>query len=225
MFKEQDKKLMKIVRMLAASAIFAAIATLPAYAQGTRPAPTTPPRPTASPAPTSTANVAVPDTKIAFVNTEAFAEEKDGINRFVSALQVLGREFKIKQDELVGIQNRMRQIVTDIETLKKAPVVSEASIQAKQDDGERLQREYEYKQKDYEALSQKRYREVVGPVSADIGKELDAFRKERGLTMILDVTKLLPAILSAKEEMDITRAFITYYNSKNPVAASTPAPK
>lgn len=216
---------MKIVRMLTASAIFAAIAVLPAYAQGTRPAgTTTPARPATSPAPT-TANVTVPDSKIAFVNTEAFGDDKEGINRFVNAGQSLQRDLKPKQDELVGLQNRMRQIATDIETLRKTPVASEASIQTKQDEGERLQREFEYKQKDYEAWSQKRYRDIVGPVSADIGKELDAFRKDHGITMVLDVTKLLPAILSAKEEMDITRPFIAYYNAKNPATASAPAPK
>jgi Skp family chaperone for outer membrane proteins len=216
---------MKTVRMLAASAILAAIATLPAYAQGTRPAgTTTPSRPTA-PAATNTANVAVPESKIAFVNTEAFSAEKDGINRYVSTLQVLQRDLKPRQDELAGLQNRIRQLGTDIETLKKAPVVSDASIQAKQDEGERLAREYEYKEKDFQALSQKRYRDIVGPVSVDIGKELDTFRKDHGLTMILDVTKLLPAILSAREEMDITRSFIAYYNAKNPVTASAPTPK
>jgi len=216
---------MKTVRVLAASTILAAIAALPAYAQVTRPGgATTPPRPTTSPAP-NTANFAVPVTKIAFVNTEIFADEKDGINRFVSALQTLQREFKPKQDDLQSLQTRMRQIVTDIENLRKASVVSEASIQTKQDEGERLQREYEYKQKDYEALSQKRYRDIVGPVSLDIGKEIDAFRKDHGLTVILDVTKLLPAIVSATEEMDITRPFIAYYNAKNPVTASAPAPK
>jgi Skp family chaperone for outer membrane proteins len=119
----------------------------------------------------------------------------------------------------------MRQISADIENLSKSPVVSQTSVQNKQDESERLQREYEYKQKDYEAWSKKRYRELVGPVTLEIGKELDAFRKDRGLTMILDVTKLLPAILSAKEEMDITRPFIAYYNAKNPVIASSPAPK
>lgn len=214
---------MKIVRMLAAAVILAAIATLPAYAQGTRPT-TTPPRPTASPA-TNTTNLAVPDARIAFVNTEAFAEEKDGITRFVNALQSLQREFKPKQDDLLGIQAKIRQVATDIENLNKASVVAPATIQVKQEDGERLQREFEYKQKDYDALSQKRYREVVGPVSADIGKELDAFRKDHGFTMILDVTKLLPAILSFKDEMDITRAFIAYYNAKNPATASSPPPK
>lgn len=211
--------------MLAALAIFAAIAALPAYAQGTRPAgtTTTPARPAASPAP-NTANITVPDSKIAFINTESFSDEKDGINRYVSTLQALQRDLKPKQDELVGLQNRLRQISTDIENLKKSPA-AEASIEAKQDEGQKLQRELEYKQKDFEAVSQKRYRDIVGPVSVDIGKELDAFRKDHGITMILDVTKLLPAILSAKEEMDITRPFIAYYNAKNPATASATAPK
>ena len=215
---------MKTARILAASAILAATAALPACAQGTRAGgTTTTPRQTSSPA-TNTADVAIPDTKIAFINTEAFGE-KDGINRFLNALQTLQREFKPKDDDLVSLQTRMRQISTDIENLNKSPAVSQASIQNKQDEGERLQREYEYKQKDYEAWSKKRYRELVGPVSADIGKELDAFRKDRGLTIILDVTKLLPAILSAREEMDVTRSFIAYYNTKNPVTASSPSPK
>jgi Skp family chaperone for outer membrane proteins len=215
---------MKTVRILAASAILSAIAALPAHAQGTPPGgTTTTTRSTASPA-TNTADVAIPDAKIAFINTEAFGE-KDGINRFVNAVQTLQREFKPKEDDLLSLQTRMRQISTDIENLSKSPVVSQASVQNKQDEGERIQREYEYKQKDYEAWSKKRYRELVGPVSLEIGKELDAFRRDRGLTMILDVTKLLPAILSAKEEMDITRSFIAYYNAKYPVTASSPAPK
>ena len=215
---------MKTVRILAASAILAAAAALPAHAQGTRPGgTTTTSRPTSSPA-ANRAEVAISDAKIGFINTEAFGE-KDGINRFVNAIQTLQREFKPKDDDLLSLQTRMRQISTDIENLNKSPVVSPASVQNKQDEGERLQREYEYKQKDYEAWSKKRYRELVGPVSADIGKEFDAFRKDRGLTMILDVTKLLPAILSAKEDMDVTRSFIAYYNAKNPVTASSPAPK
>jgi Skp family chaperone for outer membrane proteins len=214
---------MKTVRMIAVCAILAAIATLPAYAQAARPSPSpTPARPTSAPATTPSANpanVAVPDAKIAFINTEAFPDEKTGINRFVSAMQILQREFKPKQDELLGLQARIRQIATDIENLNKAAIVSPTSIQAKQEEGERFQREFEYKQKDYEALSQRRYREVVGPVSTDIGKELDAFRKANGISIILDVTKLLPAILSAREEMDITRPFIAYYNAKNPAPA------
>lgn len=212
---------MKIVRIVAASAIVAAIAALPAYAQGTRPAGSpTPAGPAAAPA-TTPANVAVPDSKIAFVDTEAFNDEKAGIGRFVTALQSLQREFKPRQDEMLALQAKLQQLAKDIDTLRKAAVVDPRSVQAKQEEGAQLERQLKYKKDDYDAAMQKRYREVVGPVSADIGKELDAFAAQRGITMILDVSKLLPAILTAKQEMDITRAFIVYYNSKNPTAAAT----
>jgi Skp family chaperone for outer membrane proteins len=210
---------MKIVRIVAASAILAAIAALPTYAQGTRLAGSpTAPGPATSPAP---ANVAVPDSKIAFVDTEAFDDEKAGIGRFVTAIQSLQREFKPRQDEMLALQAKLQQLAKDINTLNKAAVVDPRSVQAKQEEGGQLERQLKYKKDDYDAAMQKRYREVVGPVSADIGKELDAFAAQRGITMILDVSKLLPAILTAKQEMDITRAFITYYNSKNPTAAAT----
>ena len=218
---------MKIVRMLAASAIFAAIAALPAFAQGTRPATAnpTPARPAATTPATTPASVAVPESKIAFVNTEAFGDQTNGIGRFVGALQSLQREFKPRADELQAIQTKIQQVSKDIETLSKATVVDPKSIQAKQDEGGRLEREFKYKKEDYDAAMQKRYREVVGPVSIDIGNELDAFANQRGITMILDVSKLLPAVLTAKEEMDITRAFITYYNSKNPATAAATPPR
>ena len=216
---------MKIVRMLAASAVVAAIAAIPLYAQGTRPAGTTP-RPAASPATsTAPANIAVPESKIAFVNTEAFADEKAGIARFVVALQTLQREFKPKTDEMLAIEARMQQLAKDIETLSKNPLADQKPIQAKQEEGGRLERERKYKKEDYDAAAAKRYRDLVDPVSADIGKELDAFRKDHGITIILDVTKLLPAILSADGEMDITLPFIAYYNARHPVTASSPAPK
>ena len=216
---------MKIVRIVTVSVFLAAFAALPAYAQGTRPAGTTtpPPRPATTPAattpaPTSsaTANVAVPDSKIALVDTEAFGDEKNGITRFVGALQFLQREVKPKQDEMLGIQTRMQQIAKDIDTLSKAAVVDPKTIQAKQDEGTRLERELKYKKEDYDAMMQKRYREVVGPISADIGKELDVFAAQRGITLVLDVSKLLPAILTARNETDVTIAFIAYYNAKNP---------
>ena len=211
---------MKIVRMLAFSAVVAAIAAISAYAQGTRPAGATP-RPTASPAP---ANVAVPESKIAFVNTEAFADEKGGIVRFVVALQNLQRELKPKADELLAIESKMQQLARDIETLSKNPLADQKPIQAKQEEGGRLERELKYKKEDYDATAPKRYRDVVTPISTDIGNELDAYRKDHGISLILDVAKLLPAILSVDDKMDITQAFIAYYNTRHP-ATPSPAPK
>lgn len=212
--------------MLVASTILSAIVALSAQAQATRPgANVTPPRPTATPAAATTpANVAVPESRIAFVDTEAFGNEKTGIARFVAALRTVQREFKPKQDEMLGLQTRLQQLAKDIDTLSKSAVVDPKSIQAKQDEGARLEREFKYKKEVYDATMQKRYREIVGPVSTDIGSELDVFAAKRGITLVLDVSKLLPAILTAKNEMDVTVAFIAYYNAKNP-GTGAPAPK
>ncbi len=217
---------MKNLRMLAAATILSAIATLSAQAQGTRPAaPVTPPRPSAAPAAATTpANVAIPDSKIAFVDTEAFGDEKVGIARFVAALHTLERELKPKQDEMLAMQTKLQQLAKDIDTLSKSAIVDPKSIQAKQDEGARLERELKYKKEDFDAVMQKRYREIVGLVSSDIGRELDVFAAQHGITLVLDVSKLAPAILSAKNEMDITVAFIAYYNAKNPGTAA-PAPR
>ena len=212
---------MRIARMLALSAILTSIVTVSAYAQGTRPAGA----PTAAPTRTAPGSVAVPNSKIAFVDTEAFGDQKVGIVRFVNTLQTLKREFTQKENEMLAIRAKIQQLAKDIETLTKVPIADRAAIQGKQDEGSRLERELKYKKEEYDAAMAKRYREVVGPVSQDIGNELDAFRKQHSLTMILDITKLLPAILSASDEVDITRAFIAYYNAKHPATAAPPAPK
>jgi Skp family chaperone for outer membrane proteins len=202
-----------------ATAIVLATAALSAQAQ-TRPAPTptpAPARPAATPIPgTSPPAVAVPAAKIAIVDTEVFADEKLGITRLVGAVQSLRTEVKPKNDEMVAIQTRIQQIAKDIESLSKAAVVDSKSIQAKQDEGARLERDLKYKKEDFDALVQRRYREVVGPVSENIGKELDAFATQHGLTMVLDVSKMLPSVLTVKKEMDVTLAFIAYYNAMNP---------
>ena len=216
---------MKTTSMLA-TAILLATAAISAQAQ-TRPAPTPTPgpvRPAATPIPgTSPPAVAVPAAKIAIVDTETFADEKIGIRRLVGAVKSLQSEVKPKNDEMLAIQTRMQQIAKDIENLSKSSVVDPKSIQAKQDEGARLERDLKYKKEDFDAMVQRRYREVVGPVSENIGRELDAFATQHGLTMVIDISKMLPSILTVKREMDVTLAFIAYYNAKNPgTGAATP---
>ena len=43
--------------------------------------------------------------------------------------------------------------------------------------------------------------------------------------MILDISKLAPAILTVNPAMDVTQAFIAEFNSKNPATASAASPK
>ena len=213
---------MKKLGIFAAAFVLAAILAVSASAQ-TRPGTTsTAARPTNTPSPATSTNASVPDTKIAFIDTSAFGDEKEGIVRYVNAMKALEREFKPRQDELIGMQNRIKAIADDINKLNSgSAVVDPKTIQAKQDEGERLQRDLKYKQDQAEADYKKRYDDVVGPISQDIGKALDQFAQAHGITMILDISKLAPAILTLNQSMDVTKAFITEYNSSHPATAST----
>ena len=161
----------------------------------------------------------VPETKIAYLNTEQFGDEKAGITRYVTAVKALEREFDPRTKELQGMQARIKTIADEITKLSSSSVVDPKSIQLKQEEGERLQRDLKYKKEQADADFAKRYEEAIGPISRDIGNALTQFATQRGITMILDISKLAPAVLTANPAMDVTQAFITEYNSK-PVTAS-----
>jgi Skp family chaperone for outer membrane proteins len=207
---------MKRVLVIPTVFVLLLIASVSAAAQ-TRPGPSgaASPRP-AAPRPTPGETAAVPDTKIAFVDTTMFGDEKAGVTRYLNAVKTVQREFQPRTDELARLQSRIKAIADEITRLSGNSVVASQTIQARQEEGERLQREIKYKKEQADADVEKRYNEVVGPISADIGKALDQYASQHGLTMILDISKLLPAVLTVNPAMDITRAFIAEYNSKNP---------
>ena len=213
---------MKRIPVVFAALALLAIASASASAQPrptttpVRQAPqTTPARPATTPA-TPAMVAPVPSTKIALVNTQMFGDEKNGIKRFLTAVRTVETEFRPKQTELQGIQTKIKGIADEISKLSGASVVDPKTIQAKQDEGERLQRDLKYKKEQFDADVERRYKELVGPVTNDIGKALDQFAAQNGLTMILDISKLLPAVLTINPASDVTAQFIADFNSKNP---------
>jgi Skp family chaperone for outer membrane proteins len=209
---------MQIFRVIVAAMLFAGVVTTSASGQ-TRPG-TAAPKPATSPAPqtppATSAAFAVPATKIAFIDTTAFGDEKTGVTRYVNAVKGLQREFQPKQTELTNIQNRLNAISEELRKLNSTPVVDPKSVQARQDEGERLQRDLKYKKDQADADFTKRYQEVVGPISTDIGKAIDQFALQHGVSLVLDVSKLAQAVLTLNPAMDATQAFIVEYNKTHP---------
>ncbi len=214
---------MKVIRATAAVAFFVALTVASVSAQ-TRPAAGTgtQPRPAATPGPTAPSTVSVPDSKVALIDSSAFADEKQGIAKFVSALKRVNAEFQPRQTELQNLQQQIEKAKSDLQ--KAAPVQDAKVTQQQQDRIAVMETEFKRKGEDAQAAFNKRLEEVLGPIYEDIGKALDGFAKARGITLILDVTKV-QGIVSAADAMDITRAFITEFNSKNPATASLAAPK
>ena len=206
---------MKIIRAIAAVAFFAAISAVSVVAQ---PKPTT----TAAPATTGSATGNVPDTKLALVDTDQFLDEKAGIVRLVTAAKKVENEFLPRRTELQTLQAQIDKLTADLQ--KAAPVQDQKVSAQQQDTIDQKKRELTRKTEDAQSQYQKRLQDMLGPVYDDIGKALDAYAKAHGITLILDVTKI-QGIVSAAESLDITKAFITEFNSKNPATASlTPTP-
>ena len=205
---------MKIFRAIAAVAFLAAISagSVSAQVKPTAPANTVP----------STQTGNVPETKIALVNTDEFADEKTGITRLVSAMKRVDGEFQPRRTELQTLQQTIDKATAD---LTKAQPLQDAKVSQQQADKiEGMKTEFKRKGEDAQAAYQQRLQAVLGPVYDDIGKALDAYAKAHGITLILDVTKI-QGIVSASESLDITRPFITEFNSKNPATASLTPPE
>jgi outer membrane protein len=164
----------------------------------------------------------VPDSKIALINTDFFADEKTGITRLVAAVKKVDAEFTPRRTELQGIKAQIDKLTADIQATQNVATAQQIAQKTEQLEG--MKRDYQRKGEDAQALYNKRLQESVGPLYEDIGKSLDAFARARGITLLLDAAKIGPAILSAVDAMDVTRAFIADYNSKNPATASAAGP-
>lgn len=205
---------MKTIRLAAASFIFAAIFAVSAFAQ-----------PAAQPG----ANV-----KVMFINTAAF-EAKDGITKYLNALSALGREMEPLRAEI-------RTMVARFESLEKELAQTQTQINAatpatrpalerqfvtKRDEYQSLEINIKRKQEDGKARFERRHAEMIGPVQQDIARVMQDFAKQKGYSVILDVSKLAGAVLVYDEaKADVTKEFITFYNARAataPPAAPRPA--
>lgn len=203
---------MKIARSLAAVALLATVA-VSASAQQRPAAPTTAPA-------TQQATVAVPDSKIAMIYSDAFMDPKTGIAKFNSLLSTLNREFQPRQTELQGLQTRINTLTKEISDTQS--VADPNAIRTKRDQLEQLNTEFKRKGEDAEAAYTKRRQDIFLPLQQDIGKALEAFAKARGITVIVDGSQV--PVVYAADSIDITRAFINEFNSKNPATASVTTP-
>lgn len=204
---------MKRVTTLAVSFIFAAMFAVSAFGQG---------GPPAAPA----------TTKIGWINTAAFGGDDkglNGVNKYVGALKQLDTEFKPRIAELQTLDAKLKAIADELQKMQAntAVPVNQATVLAKQEEGQRLQRELEFKQKDAEAAVQARRNTLLGPIMSDLDKGMQEFAKQKGYTVVFDIAALANAnaILVLDPAADITKEFIAYYNTRPGTTATTATPK
>jgi len=208
---------------ISALLVVAFATTVSAQQQPTRPPAS---QPTATPASTAQANVALPTSKMAVVYTDMFLDAKTGIAKFSSVVTKLNGEFQKVKDEITAMQTRGQALETEINKLREAPEgtpIDQRALQTKIDQLEQLKKDIQRRGEDAQASYNRRRQELFSPLQDEIGKALEVFAKARGINVIIDGAQV--PLLYAADSIDITRAFITDFNSKNPAtAAATPAP-
>ncbi len=178
---------------------------------------------------------AVPATKIGWIITADFSDEKGGITKYLNASKLIDAEMKPRTAELQAIQAKLKTVSDDFAKIQAAcqnPAVpcKKEDLAAKQDEGQRLQREFEFKQKELQAAYDKRRAEVIGPITNNILQALQDYAKLKGYAVVLDVAALGAAdqpnpVLVLDPSADITKDFITWYNARPATTATTAAPK
>jgi Skp family chaperone for outer membrane proteins len=201
--------------------------TIGAQPRSARPTTTQPAAmPAPTPAPSAPATVNLPNGRMAVIYTESFLDPQTGIAKFNLALTKLNDEFKKTKDDLTAMQTRSQALETEINKLREAPEgtpIDQRSLQAKIDQLDQLKKDGQRKSEDAQAAYNKRRAEIFNPLQEELGRALETFAKAHGINVIIDAGQV--PLLYIADSIDITRAFIADFNSKNPATASaSPAP-
>lgn len=198
---------MRVLRYTAAIVFLSAIAAFPAGAQ--QPGRTAPA--------TGGAISGASQGKIAVIYSEAFGADK-GINRFIVAVKGVDQEFQPRRTELQGLQKRYEGLVEDIR--KQQSVATPESLRGKAEVADKLKTDIERKQQDAQNDYQKRMNEVLAPLYDDIGKALEAYARQNGISLIIDASKVPGLVLPVSDGADITSQFISEYNRSHGTASN-----
>jgi outer membrane protein len=202
---------MKTDRLVLAFAFLVAMAVSPVLAQ----------QRSAAAATQTPQTTGVPESKIALIYSDAFLDAKMGIARFTTLVATLNREFQPRQTELQTMQQKIQALTDDI--TKTASVADPKTLQTKQDQLDQLKKDLQRKGEDAQAAYDRRRKEIFTPLQDDIGKALEVYAKGHNINVIIDGSQV--PLVYAADTLDITRAFINDFNSKNPATASVTPPQ
>jgi len=231
---------MRQFRLMSAAIVLAALVmtALPTFAQ-TRPAAGAPARPAATTAATPSPAAARPPAtntgqpavttaganlagKVAIIDSRAFGDEKEGITRVVNAFKSVSTQFKPMGDDIENMKKRYEALVEDIR--KTQQLAAPAATQQKVEQAEQMKKDIDRKAEDLQNAGQKRLAEVLGPLQEDVFTTMQAFAQQRGISVIIDVSRMAEAFVYVGPSVDVTREFIAEYNRLKPATASAARP-
>jgi Skp family chaperone for outer membrane proteins len=170
------------------------------------------------------------NSKMVVINTAAF-DNKDGITRYINAMNGLEAEFKPVETKIQGMATRYQTLGTEIKKIQDQPAgvpFDQKAAEAKVEEYQTLEKSIKREQEDAKAKFERRQQQVMGPLLQEIGKAMQDYATQKGYDLILDAAKLDNAglILAFNPaKVDVTKDFITFFNARPATAATAATPK
>ena len=168
---------------------------------------------------------AIPDGKIAVINTQAFPE---AIGELKQKYDQVGNQFKPQQQKLQDDDARLKSMENDLRT--KGSVLPADKYQQLQQDYAEFKKRFDRDVEDTKAAIDRSVENQTKPVRDKLYQFLQTYATQRGIVMILNLAGAAQTGTLAywNPGADITDDFIAEYNKANPVpggaAPATPKP-
>ena len=163
---------------------------------------------------------ALPDGKVAVVNTQAFP---GGIGELKQKYEAVDKQFQPRYQQLQTLENQLKQLETDIKV--KCPQLTADKCQEMQDQYQQLKTKGT---RDYEDLKSEYDRTIdtaTKPIRDKLYQFLNNYASQRGVVLVINLAGAAQSGSLAywNPGMDITDDFIGEYNKANPVPGAAPA--
>ena len=198
----------KIVSTLSVAALLSAGAVAQTAAAATNAAPST-----------STNSVIAGPNKVAIINIQAAIANTNEGQRDLDALQ---KKFEPKQIELKSLSDEVDSLKKQLaaQTEKLNDDERNRRVQAIEAKQKTLQRDLEDAQNEYQTQSN----EIAQRIGGKLMQSLDAYAKQNGYAVVIDVSSQQSPVLWAATSVDITKPVIEAYNVVSGVAAPAAKP-
>lgn len=163
---------------------------------------------------------ALPDGKIAVVNTQAFP---GGIGELKQKYDQVDRQFQPRYQQLQTVENQLKQMESDIQT--KCPQLTPDKCQELQGNYSELKKKGTRDYEDLKAEYERAVETATKPVRDKLYQFLNNYATQRQIILVINLAGAAQSGTLAywNPGADITENFIAEYNKVNPVAAAAPA--
>ncbi|HJZ70035.1 MAG TPA: OmpH family outer membrane protein [Blastocatellia bacterium] len=164
---------------------------------------------------------ALPDGKIAVVNTQAFPQ---AIGELKQKYDQVEKQFQPRYQQLQTMENQLKQMENEIQT--KCPQMAADKCQDLQRNYEDLKkkatRDYEDAKADYDRTIEA----TTKPVRDKLFQFLNTYAAQRGIVLVINLAGAAQtgSLAYWNPGTDITDDFVAQYNKANPVPGTAAAP-